>query len=308
MQRDDSTPDGPRAALSRRGFVTGATGLVAAGALTAAGAGPAHALTGVPTPTLPGELGRMANQTTAVGKRPYDNIQVSIGGDRARIFVPQLPAGTPRPSSVPVVWFYHAPNSTSDAMNAGFKWNAEYVIDAGWVAICQDLGGGTWTNSYAQDKQAAGWAYMSKYFPVGSNFLRATSGGGAMANGVYATKAIPRIKGTYLVNAVYDLWKCYLLNGAPSIGPAFDYDEALIQARNPSIAPQSSWTGANIRVVVSVEPNRDTLVPPEDHGLALVAKAGPVAKEASVREHSLGHTQPDWVSSDSLAAFKRWNT
>ncbi|QEO14168.1 hypothetical protein FLP10_06855 [Agromyces intestinalis] len=292
----------PRAGLSRRGFVTAGAGLAAGVALWGAQPAPAHGA----TPTLPREKSRIGNQTTAVGKKPYDNIQVDINGDLARIFVPH--SVTPSSTTTNVVWFYHAPNSSSEAMNAGFKWNAEYVVDQGWVAICQDAGGGQWTNSIAEKAQRDGWTYVKSVFKVRDNFLRATSGGGALACGVYATKAMPQVRGLYLCNGVYDLWKCYQQGGGPSIGPAFGNNEKLIQERNPARAPQSAWKGTNIRVVVSVEPKRDTLVPPEDHGLALVNKAGPVASEASVRTHTLGHTQPDWVSSDSIAAFKRWRS
>ncbi|WP_394554207.1 hypothetical protein ACDF64_06480 [Agromyces sp. MMS24-JH15] len=288
--------------LSRRGFVVGGASVAASVAIWTGSAAPAFAAA---TPTLPGEKSRKANQTTNVGKKPYDNIEVDIKGDLARIFVPQsVKPGQSTP--VPVVWFYHAPQSTHDAMNGGFLWNAEYVVDQGWIAICQTAGGAAWTNSVAEKAQLDGWAYVNSVFPVRDNLLRATSGGGALACGVYATRAIPKLRGIYLVNGVYDLWATYAYNGRDAIGPAFGYNETLIKQRNPAIAPQSAWKGANIRVVYSVAPGVDTTVPPKDHSLALIAKAKPVASEASSRTHTLGHTQPSWAWGDSITAFKRW--
>ena len=293
------------ASVSRRtviGYALG--GVLAAGAATLAPALSASAAV-APTPPLPGEISRCSNQITAVGKKLYDNIQVDINGDIARIFVPQV-VKPGQAAPLGVVWFYHGSGRTRDAMNHGFKWNAEYVVDPGSIAICQTAGGTMYSNPVAQQIQRDGYAYMSTLFTVGVNYHRATSGGGAFACAVYAAKIIPKINGLYMVNGMYDVPYAYDTNARDTVGVAFGYDAALIEANNPARAPGSYWKGANVRVLVSDDAHPDTIAPPHVHGLALIEKIKPYAKEASVRTHDLGHGTPDWATSDCLSAFKRW--
>src|SRR5690349_9129847 len=85
--------------------------------LVAGGAVPAFAATASPTPKLPGEYFRKANQVTAAGTL-FDNICVRINGDVARIYVPQ--SVKPYSSApVPVVWFYHGSGSDHNALDGG---------------------------------------------------------------------------------------------------------------------------------------------------------------------------------------------
>ena len=291
--------------VQRRTFLRLATGAALTAGAAALPATPASAAAAGETPKLSGEISRLSNQVSAVGKKLYDNIEVSINGDRARIFVPQI-VKPKQAAPVGVVWFYHGSGSDSEAMNHGFKWNAEYVVDQGSVGICQTAGGTLYTNPTAQKIQRNGYTYMSGLFDIAVNYLRATSGGGALACGVYASKLIPKINGLYMVNGLYDTREAYNTNARDTIGPPFLYSTTAIDANNPARATASYWRGANVRVVVSDDAHPDTLIPPKKHGLVLVNKIASTAKEASVRYHTLGHTTPDWATTDCMAAFRRW--
>jgi hypothetical protein len=296
-----STPT--KMGVKRRDFVRLALGTALVSGATALPATSAFAAGA--TPTLPNEISRLPNQISAVGKKLYDNIEVNIQGDIARIFVPQVVKPN-QAAPVGVVWFYHGANSDSEAMNHGFKWNGEYVVDQGMVGICQTVGGTLYSNPAAQQIQRNGYAYLSSNFNIGVNYLRATSGGGALACGVYAAKIIPKINGLYMVNGMYDIREAYNTNARDSIGPPFLYNTTLIDANNPARATAAYWRASNVRVIVSDDTHPDTLIPPAKHGLALLNKITGTAKEASVRYHNLGHTTPDWATSDCMQAIKRW--
>lgn len=289
--------------LSRRGFIAFAGGLGGA-ALLGMSAQPA---TAAPTPTLPGEYYRKANQVTPAGT-VFDNICVRINGDVARLHVPQ----TVKPNSgvpVEVVWFYHGAGSDHNALDGGFKSSAAAVVDRGAIAICQTAGGTQYANATAVALQRAGYSYMSGLFPIYSNVLRATSGGGALACETYGAALIPNITGMYNVNAVYDMRALYEAggNGALTVVAAYGNDLAAIEAGNPARHPTAAWTGSRVRVIVSTPNSSDRTVPPEDHGLALISRAQPVAAEASVRTHTTGHNTPSFATADFVDALKRWS-
>lgn len=58
--------------------------------------------------------------------------------------------------------------------------------------------------------------------------------------------------------------------------------------------------------------SNDTIVPPDDHGLALLNKAAPVAAEATSRifvtpaDGVGGHYVPDWVNGETVNYFQSW--
>jgi hypothetical protein len=276
------------------------------GGLLIAGAagGPASA---AQTPTLPGEYFRKPNQLTPAGTL-FDNICVRINGDVARLHVPQ----TVKPYSgvpVQVVWFYHGSGSDHNALDGGFKQAAAAMVDRGAVAICQTAGGTLYTNPTAVALQVAGYAYMAGLFSIQSNILRSTSGGGPLAIETYAGRLIPKIDGMYNVNAAYDL-RAYYDGGGDgklSVVAAFGDDPAAIDAANPTRYPQSAWTGTRMRIVVSQPSSTDQVVPPDQHGLALLAKAKPVAADATMRAHSNGHSTPSFSVPDFVDMVDRWS-
>jgi hypothetical protein len=293
-----------RRGISRRGFIALTAGGLGGALLAGTTAAPAFA---VPTPTLPGEYFRKGNQVTATGTL-YDNICVRINGDIARLHVPQ----TVKPYSgnpVQVVWFYHGSGSDHNALDGGFKSSAAAVVDRGGVAICQTAGGTIYTHPTAVALQLAGYSYMSGLFAIQSNILRSTSGGGALATETYARKLIPKIDGMYNVNSGYDLRAFYDGGGGgkDSIVAAFGDDPAAIDAANPARHPQSAWAGSKMRIVVSQPSSSDTIVPPDQHGLALLALAQPVALDATLRAHSNGHSTPGFATSDFVAMIERWS-
>ena len=277
--------------MHRRHFLASATTGAAAITLSAFGATAAHA---VEHPALPYEVpgSRRSNLRTASGKL-YDNIEVTIAGDRARIFLPQsIKQG--QSTSVGAVWFQHGGGGTHDALNSGFKYPGELVVDQGSIAICINSGGSQYTNDFAKSTQINAWKYLSGLFPIRMNFLRATSAGSALGAWTYAKKLIPYIRGLYIVNGLYDLEKLLVqdVNNQSNLRTAFNYDEALIRANNPARIAASSWVGTNVKVLVSDAAHPDTTLPPEQHGLALIIKIKTVAKEATVGYHTLGHNTP----------------
>ncbi|HEX5858448.1 MAG TPA: Ig-like domain-containing protein [Microbacterium sp.] len=293
--------------VSRRGFMTIAAGGVG-GLLVASSAGPAWGALPSPTPKLPGEYFRKANQITEGGGTLFDNICVRINGDVARIYVPQTVkpySGTP----VPVVWFFHGSGSDHNALDGGFKSSSQAVVDRGAIAICQTAGGTLYSNPTAVALQQAGYAYMSGLFTISSSTLRSTSGGGALCTETYAKRLIPNIAGMYNVNSTYDLRAHYDQGGGSqaSIVAAFGDDLAAIDAANPARHPGASWTQTKMRIVVSQPDESDVIVPPRQHGLALLALATPFAAEASLRTHANGHSTPGFATVDFLTAMDRWN-
>lgn len=288
--------------LSRRVFLAGAAGGL--GGLALAGSSLSPATAAGATPTLPAEYYRKANQRTAAGTQ-YDNINVRINGDVARIFVPQTakPGGAP----VPVVWFYHGARTDHNALQAGFLSHSEAVVDRGSIAICQTAGGTLYSHPTAVALQEAGTAYMNSVFNISTNVLRATSAGGALAVETYARGIIANVAGLYTVNGTYDLRAHYDAGGIQrdAMLSAFP-DVAAIDAANPARHAASAWQGKRLRVVVSTPNESDTTVPPGSHGLALQQRASSTAAEASVRTHTNGHSTPGFVKLDFAAAMDRW--
>ncbi|WP_219812809.1 hypothetical protein, partial [Rathayibacter sp. AY2B3] len=256
-----------------------------------------------------GEKSRTINVTTKNRGVLYDVLTISIGGDLARVFVPQTVK--PRQAApVPVIWFIHSAQADHTSLSSVFQYPAELAVERGAIAICQTLGGTVWTNDTAQKHQRNGYAYLSGQFPIAASYLWAMSAGGALACENYGARVFPGINGLYLVNGVYDLRDTYsrTARGRFSIGGAFDGSTAQIDSHNPKRLPASAWAGANIRAVVSDTAHPDPSVPPALHGLALVSRATPTAREATVRTHGLGHNAPSWVNQDGIDAIFRWHT
>ncbi len=301
---NDIEATAPDRGVSRRGLLF----LAATGVGTAMVAAPQRAFASSPTPspTLPGEYFRKANQRTAAGTL-FDNICVRINGDVARLHVPQ----TVKPgAAVRVVWFYHGSGSDHNALDGGFKSSAASVVDRGGIAICQTAGGTLYSHPTAVALQVAGYTWISGVYSVIGSTLRATSGGGALACETYAAKLIPNIVGMYNVNAVYDVYALYATGGefAASVINAFGDDPAAIAASNPARHGQAAWAGAKMRVIVSQPNSSDRTTPPEQHGLALLSLASPVAGEASLRAHTTGHSTPSFSVADFETASLRWFT
>lgn len=254
------------------------------------------------------EVSRIANVRTSSAGELYDNIEVDLRGDRARIFLPQT-VRSGSSTAVGAVWFYHGAGSSHDAMNGGFKYPAELVVDQGAIAICIDAGGTQFSNSVAQEAQRNAWTYLSTLFNVRMNFLRATSAGGALASYTYGEQLMPYIRGLYMVNGLYDLEWLYKadVDGRTGVAEAFNSDLALLVAENPARIPASSWRGANVKVLVSDAEHPDLVVDPASHGLALVDNIADVAADTQVRYHALGHQTPSFAHRDMVSTFAAWS-
>ncbi|WP_297366260.1 hypothetical protein [Cryobacterium sp.] len=285
--------------------MTGATGTAITLALQGVSATPAQAATAA---KLPYEVSRTANVTTgSAGRKLYDNILVNIKGDLARIFLPQAVVRGQK-TAVGAVWFFHGGGSSQDALNGGFKYPAELVVDKGAIAICINAGGNQYTNDQAKTAQVNAWNYLSALFPVRMNFLRATSAGGALACYTYARKLIPYIKGLYMVNALYDLeGTSSVIQAQASVEGAFGNNPAQLVANNPARFPASDWTGANVKALVSDAEHLDAVVPPTRNGIALVNKITPVAADARLAFHTLGHDTPSFAHKDMMVTFGAWS-
>lgn len=301
--------------LSRRVFLAATAGGIGAGVLGADALGPdvlgrapgAWAATPNPSPKLPSEYFRRSNQVTAYAGTLYDDIAVRISGDPARMFVPQ----TIKPgfaSTITVVWLLHGSGSDHNSIIGGFKTTAERIVDYGAIAICQNDGGTLYSHPAAQASQVAGYAYLKGIYDVASNVLRATSGGGALACETAAASLIPDIRGTYLVNGVYDIRALYDGEGDmnASVVAAFGDDPAAVDAANPARHPSADWAGKKLRVVFSQPDSSDRVVPPEAHAKPLLATAMPTASEATYRVHAYGHSTPPWANDDFIATLDRW--
>src|SRR5690606_31985607 len=110
-------------------------------------------------------------------------------------------------------------------------------------------GGNKYASPYAIETQANGWRYVSSLADVGANFLRATSGGGALAAEVLGARLIPDVVGLYFVNAIWDVRRSYDLGGQLEIGPAYGHSTAAIDRTNPARHAASAWRGSRIRIV-----------------------------------------------------------
>ena len=253
------------------------------------------------------EVSRIASVRTRSGTL-YDNIEVDLRGDRARIFLPQT-VRSGSSTAVGAAWFYHAAGSSHDALNGGFKYPAELVVDHGAIAICIDAGGTQYTNAIAQEAQKNAWTYLSYLFNVRMNFLRATSGGGALACYTYGKKLIPHIRGLYMVNALYDIEWLHRadVEGRSMVSEAFNHDLALLAQENPARIPASSWRGANVKVLVSDAEHPDMVTDPAYNGLALVNNIADVAADTQIAYHTLGHETPSFAHKDMVKTFAAWS-
>lgn len=297
------TPTAPtRGGISRRSLLIGSA-IGAAGVLlpaASASAAPSYS----PIPLLPFEVSRLDTQITSIGKKPYEEIDVVYKGDSIRMFLPHTvkpyKSGTP----TTFVWYYHANGSTHTALSNVYKWSAMLAVDRGWACVCPNYGGSLWTTEESLAYQYRAKTYMDSYFNIQSSFLRANSGGGSLMTYAYGKRLVPNIKGMYMANATYDMEDLYARDPG-RIGPPYNNDPALVAATNPARFKVSAWAGTRIRSIVSAA---DVLVPPAQHGQALVLKAQPVAAETSLVWHDQGHVVPDFVSTDMVKTFARWLT
>ncbi|MFJ4038394.1 Ig-like domain-containing protein [Microbacterium sp. NPDC090007] len=268
----------------------------------------ATAATSGPTPTLPGEYARTANELTPGGAL-FDNICVTISKDPARLYVPQsIKPQDGRP--VPIVWYYHGSGGDHNALDGSFRSSAMWAVERGAIAICQKAGGTLYSAPRAVELQNAGLTWLTRQFLISSVVLRATSGGGVLAAETYGRRLLPNITGLYDVNAAYDLRALYEDGGRGrlSVQAVFGDDLSAIDAANPRRFAPDAWRGTKVRVVVSTPDGSDTTVPPRRHGLALVDRVAAVASEASVRTHTLGHSTPGFATGDFTASMTRWGS
>jgi hypothetical protein len=291
--------------MNRRGFLTLSTAGATTLGLSALGAPAALAET---APKLPGEVSRTANVLTQKGRKLYDNVEVDIGGDRARLFIPQTVSRNST-AAIGAVWFYHAASSSHNALNGGFKYPGELVVDQNAIAICINAGGTQYTNSIATNAQKNAWTYLNSLYTVRRNFLRATSFGGSLACYTYGKKLIPYIRGLYLVNGLYDNeWLYgYDTDNRAHVGDAYNNDLTLVKATNPARISATPWKNSRVKVLVSDDAHPDELVIPSKNGLALIQKITPVATVAEVMYHTLAHDTPGFAHTDMLKTFAQWS-
>lgn len=281
---------------TRRTFLAGAAVAGLAGAALL-GAPRAQAAT---LPRLPGEISRRANQRTPKGTL-YDAVQVDISGDRAWLMIPQsLRLDEP----VGLAWFYHGAGSDHGALLDGFGYEARQLMDRGLACICQNAGGNQYVGPYAVDAQRAGWQYVSQLADVRANFLRGTSGGGALASEVLGAGLLPDIVGLYFVNGIWDVRRAYDLGGRAEIGPAYDFSTAAIDRTNPARHPASAWAGDRIRIVYSTA--LDLATPPQIHAIPFYERARQQGADVTTRTHTLGHATPSFVANEVPIFFRRW--
>ncbi|KZX22084.1 hypothetical protein [Rathayibacter tanaceti] len=290
--------------IPRRILLAGAAG-VAGAALVAPPAAAAANYSVIPR--LPGEISRTDTATSRVGRKPYEIVDVVIGTDRARLFVPHT-AVPNRGVPVPVVWYYHASGSSYEALSGAYQYSADQLIDQGMVSICPNYGGSTaYTNSTALAAQAAAVRYVTGLWSVRASFLRSNSGGGALLCWAYANRLIPNIYGAYHASSVYDLEDTESRDPGRVLA-VYGGDRNALRDGNPSRLPQSAWARTRLRISAG---SADTLVPAEIHGGRLRRLALPVAREATIVYHSgaggqFGHVVPGLTNSDTVLTFQRW--
>ena len=291
--------------MDRRGFLTLSSAGAATLGFSALGAPGALAQA---APKLPGEVSRTANVLTQKGKRLYDNIEVDIGGDRARLFIPQTVSRNST-ASIGAVWFYHAASSSHNALNGGFKYPGELVVDQNAIAICINAGGTQYTNSVATNAQKNAWTYLNALYTVRRNFLRATSFGGSLACYTYGKRLMPYIRGLYMVNALYDNeWLyAYDTKNQAHVGDAYNNDLTLLKGTNPARISATPWRNSRVKVLVSDDAHPDNVVIPSRNGLALIKKIAPVAVAAEVMYHTLAHGTPGFAHTDMIKTFAQWS-
>ncbi len=284
---------GPRA-VSRRSVLVGA-GLGLAGAAGIAGAAGAAAV-----PPLPGEVARAATRTTRVGRTPFETVDVVLGDDRARLYVP---AGAPMQGDLPgsLVWFYPSFGSDHTSLDGAYAYGAMLAVDEGSVCLCPGFGDAL-TSEPALERQVAWAAWAGETFSVGRSFARANSGGGPLMTYAYARGMVPAARGIYLANAAYDVEDLFARDPA-RIGPLYGDDPAAVAAGNPARLPPGVWTGKRIEVVTSPQ---DRVLAEDAHGLALAARAEPVAADVRRVTHGQGHRVPGSTHAGMVSTFRSW--
>ncbi|WP_133540882.1 hypothetical protein [Microbacterium sp. BK668] len=248
----------------------------------------------------------MDTQFTGSGN-PYEVIDVSISGDRTRLFVPHVspPSST---SWVAVLWYYHANGSSYTAVSSAFKYGADPLVDYGAISVCGDNGGpNEFANAKAVTAHRNAIAYVTALWRVYYSFGRSNSGGGALMCWAFGTGMVPRRHGMYLASSVYDMESLYEQDPT-RVGYPYGYSTAALQATNPARLGPSAWTGMRIRSSYSTVDER---VPPQDHCLALTSRAAPVAVEASLLPHdgggtANGHWVPGTINREMVSTFRRW--
>lgn len=134
--------------------------------------------------------------------------------DDARIY---LPVGLASKASINVVWFIHANKGSEDTIETtGHKWQALIAVANGAVAIAPNLGGSLYSHPDAQRHLKNAYKYLSERFTIKNNYLRSTSGGGALATLALGKDLIPNIKGLFATIGVYDVEEDY--GGSVDIG------------------------------------------------------------------------------------------
>lgn len=279
------------ASVAGAGAVAFATPAVAAGDLGA-------------VPKLPGEVSRMATATSRTGRKRYEIIDVVVAGDRSRLFVPH--AAPPSQSvGATMLWYYHSLNANHTALSSAFAYSADLAVDRGIVSICPTYGGGTYTSDRAIEIQVAVAAWASSLWRIEASLLRSDSGGGPLLAWAYGKRLVPRVLGAYLASSSYDLEE-RAASEPQKVLPYFP-DAAAIAAANPARLPQEVWRGTRFRITGSPD---DLVVPFAKHGMALHARALPVAKEATLRSHpgegTNGHAAPSFTNKEMLEYFTRW--
>ncbi|KZX20096.1 hypothetical protein [Rathayibacter tanaceti] len=257
-------------------------------------------------PPLPDELGRGATVLSRVGRKPYQIIDVSIRGDRTRLFVPHSAAPSLHIGAV-LHWYFHANGSSYAALSGAFQYAADQAVDEGVISICPQYGGSVWVSRAAVTAHTNAAAWVQKSWRIGASFLRSNSGGGALLCWVYGNRLLPEIRGAYHASGVYDMSEAARRDPLRVL-PAYDDDSAAVAATDPARLPQSAWAGTRLRITGSSE---DLLVPLAVHGARLHALARPVAKEAVLLDHSSegapsGHIVPTATQKDMLDTFRRW--
>ncbi|THG31162.1 hypothetical protein E6C70_13970 [Glaciibacter flavus] len=293
-----ATEDPTTPLVRRRTIIIGAAAGLVTGALstTVAFAAPVYS----PVPKLPYEISRADTRTTRRGKLSYEAVDVLIAGDRTRIFVPHAtPPG--QKTAAGVLWLYHANGSDYTSIDGAYKYGAELAVDRGAVVVCPNYGGSLWTSQPSLTAQVNASKYMSAVWKIGVSFLRANSGGGSLMTYAYGRRMVPALRGMYLANATYDMEDLY--DRDPRVPPVYGNSRSAMLATNPAALPQSSWSGARMKVVAS---QLDVLVPPDRHGVALANRARPVASDVIVQYHNEGHTVPGWTQEDMITTFAGW--
>ncbi|AZZ50283.1 hypothetical protein C5E02_14370 [Rathayibacter rathayi] len=298
--------DIPRGVSRRKVLAASAAGVAAtASALVAT---PAFAAANYSViPKLPGEFSRRDTARSRIDGKPYEIIDVRIGNDPARLFVPH--SAVPRKNlSVPVLWYYHASGSNYTALSGAYQYSADQLVDQGVVSICpQYSGSSAYTNAAAVAAQKAAVTWVSSLWSVSASVLRSNSGGGGLLCWAYANRLVPNIYGAYHSSGVYDIEDTESRDPGRVVA-AYGGDRDALRAGNPSRLPQSVWAGTRLRITAG---SADSLVPAEIHGGRLRRLALPVAREATIVYHSgnggqLGHVVPGFTNTDMVLTFQRW--